>query len=213
MPLNSLILNNVGPFRSRSDGSGSAWTSLLEFDPHVNLLIGPNNVGKSTILQALISATAADSGVIRALPRAFANDLRERSVTDSSLPFAMLSWHNSIGDYRDFWIFETSDDGDWSSASLRIRGEDGFQFTDGIDWEELQRDFGYVGYHSPTAAAFRPRHLPQKGEEYEDDPSVRQAIGWKRSYGQFERDVFAEIDQVILENHQGLSGRDRRRRF
>ena len=78
------------------------------------------------------------------------------------------------------------------------------QFTDGIDWEELQRDFGYVGYHNPTAAAFRPRHLPQKDEEHEDDPSVRQAIGWKRSYGVFERDVFAEIDQVILEIIKGF---------
>ncbi len=49
MPIHSLELTNVGPFRRRPDGSGSDGIKL-EFDANVNLLIGPNNVGKSTIL-------------------------------------------------------------------------------------------------------------------------------------------------------------------
>ena len=49
MPIHSLQLTNVGPFRRRPDGNGSDGIEL-EFDPHVNLFIGPNNVGKSTIL-------------------------------------------------------------------------------------------------------------------------------------------------------------------
>lgn len=203
MPIDWLGLSNVGPFRSRP-GAERAFQIALEFDANVNLLIGPNNVGKSTILQALVSATAADRSVIKALPRAYANALRERSVTDSSLPFAVLSWHNSIGDYRDFWIFETSADGDWSSASLRIRGEDGLQFTGEFDWEELQRDFGYVGYYNPTAAAWRSGRSSKKDEENEDDPKVRWAIGWKRSYVEFEQEVFDEIERVILEITEGF---------
>ena len=210
MPIHSLALKNVGPFRRRP-GDVRAFQIALDFDANVNLLIGPNNVGKSTILQALISAIATDPGVIKALPRAYANALRERSVMDPSLPFAVLAWANSIGDYRELWIFETSADGDWESASLRIRGEDGLQFTDGIDWEELQRDFGYVGYYSPASPQRKPEsttfgsiYLPKKAEEAGEDLSVNQAIIWKGVGEEFEQSAFAEIDQVIREIIEGF---------
>ena len=207
MPIHLLALNNIGPFRRRP-GADRAFQIALDFDANVNLLIGPNNVGKSTILQALISAIATDRGVIKALPRAYANALHERSVRDPSLPFAVSSWTNSIGDYRELWIFETSADGDWESASLRIRGEDGLQFTDGIDWEELQRDFGYVGYHNPASpqrdpesTTFWPYRLPKDAE---DDLNVLRAVNLKRGGEEWEHDVFDEIDRVILEITEGF---------
>lgn len=56
MPIHSLELTNVGPFRRRPDGAGSDGIKL-EFDANVNLFIGPNNVGKSTILHALYLLT------------------------------------------------------------------------------------------------------------------------------------------------------------
>ena len=62
MPIHSLELSNVGPFRRRPDGSGSDGVKL-EFDPNVNLLIGPNNVGKSTILRVIKLLTAKENGL------------------------------------------------------------------------------------------------------------------------------------------------------
>ena len=59
MPIHSLELNNVGPFRPRPDGSGSDGIKL-EFDANVNLIIGPNNVGKSTVLRMVHSLTRRD---------------------------------------------------------------------------------------------------------------------------------------------------------
>ena len=55
MPIHSLELANVGPFRRRPDGSGDDGIKL-EFDANVNLFIGPNNVGKSAVLNMLRSA-------------------------------------------------------------------------------------------------------------------------------------------------------------
>ena len=197
----------MGPFRLRPGTVGS-FKVELEFDPNVNLFIGPNNVGKSTILQALISAVATAPDVVKALPRAYANASHERSVMGYSLPFAELVWTNSVGDYRELCIFETSDDGDWKSASLQIGGKDGLQFTDEIDWEELQRDFGYVGYHNPASpqrdpesTTFWPYHLPK---DTEDDLNVLRAVNLRRGGDEWERDVFNRIDRVILEITEGF---------
>ena len=60
MSIKSLKLSNVGPFRYRPAGPAFAPMDAagensieLEFDDHINLFIGPNNVGKSTILDSL----------------------------------------------------------------------------------------------------------------------------------------------------------------
>ena len=202
MAIKSLELFNMGPFRLRP-GATDSYKVALEFDANVNLFIGPNNVGKSTILQAIVSAIATAPDVIKALPRAYVNASHERSVMDVSLPFAELTWTNSVGDYRELCIFETSVDGDWKSASLQIGGKDGLQFADEIDWEELSRDFGYVGYRNPASpqsdlgsTTFWPHHLPK---ESEDDLSVLRAVHLKRHGEEWEHDVFDAIDRVICE--------------
>ena len=207
MPIKSLELFNMGPFRLRP-GTVEAYKIALEFDANANLLIGPNNVGKSTILQALISATATDLDVIKALPRAYANASHERSVMGFSLPFAELVWTSSVGDYRKLRIFETSDGGYWESASLQIGGKDGLQFADEIDWEELQRDFGCVRYHNPASpqrdpesTTFWPYRLPKDAE---DDLNVLRAVNLKHGGEEWEHDVFDEIDRVILEITEGF---------
>ena len=55
MPIQSLELENVGPFRFHAAAvpGTSDFKVHIEFDKDVNLLIGPNNVGKSTVLQAV----------------------------------------------------------------------------------------------------------------------------------------------------------------
>ncbi len=207
MPIKSLELFNMGPFRLRP-GTVEAYKIVLEFDPNANLLIGPNNVGKSTVLQALISAIATDPNVIKALPRAHINASHERSILGFRMPFAELVWTNSVGDYRALYISETSDDGDWQFASLQIGGKDGLQFADEIDWEELQRDFGYVGYHNPASpqrdtesATFWPYRL---SKDAEDDLNVLRAVNLKHGAEEWEHDVFDEIDRVILEITEGF---------
>ncbi len=207
MAIESLELFNMGPFRLRP-GAVDAYKIVLEFDANANLLIGPNNVGKSTILQALISAIASDLDVIKALPRAYANASHDRSIMGFSMPFAELVWTSSVGDYRKLRIFETSDDGYWESASLQIGGKDGLQFADEIDWEELQRDFGYVGYHNPASPQTDPEsttfwsYRVKKGAE--DDLNVLRAINLKRGVEEWDRGVFDEIDRVILEITEGF---------
>ena len=128
MPIQSLQLTNIGPFRPRADGGGSGRTKL-EFDPQINLLIGPNNVGKSTVLQVLASAVAGRNSVIGALPPSFTNaifdDRLGQGRPDAEIE---LVWFNSLGDYRNFWSIlgyhwhrEASD----GLASLQIGGRDG----------------------------------------------------------------------------------------
>ena len=168
MPIQSLELTNVGPFRRRPGGAGSDGIKL-EFDANVNLFIGPNNVGKSTILQVLASVTAQNDGVINALPRAFKNatteDIREeynRVGTEFS-----LVWSNPAGDYRRLWDVLAG----WASesdavfgfpselATLEIGGPNGRIEVDEINWSLFSPDFGYVGYYNPALRRIADHHV------------------------------------------------------
>ena len=226
MAIKSLELENVGPFRRRPDGSGFDGIKL-EFDANVNLLIGPNNVGKSTVLQALASVTASHVAVRSTLPRAFKNavgDVREDYNREGAE--ARLVWTNSFGDYRELWnildkfvIWNTpleprveprNRSEFYDLAHLTIGGPDGLRDSESFAWEELVRDFGYVDYHNPASPRTEPAYvtegpnLPKKAEGDEDDPSVYEAVNLKRLGSQFERNVFTEIDKVILEITKGF---------
>ncbi len=204
MPIHSLELTNVGPFRRRPEGSGSDGIKL-EFDTNVNLLIGPNNVGKSTILQVLTAVTAGYVDTADALPRAFQNaveDFRE----DYNRPGAdvSLTWTNALGDYRRLWnVLAYIKDRDYSGATLEIGGADGIREVDEFEPRDLLREFGYVGYHNPLALRIAPESYLSLGDgrvwNEDDDPSVYDAVGMKLSGEPFERDVATEIDRVILD--------------
>ena len=77
MAIQSLELEDVGPFRFRpaAVSSTSDFRLRVDFDRNVNLLVGPNNVGKSTILQA-----------VSLLTEPWNADFRERYLLDLSLP-------------------------------------------------------------------------------------------------------------------------------
>ena len=208
MPVHSLALTNVGPFRQRTDGVGTNRIEL-EFDPNVNLLIGPNNVGKSTILQALVSMTALYDDVRRGLPRAFKNAVGDhREDYGRSGAEAQLVWTNSIGDYRRLWNFLEEFVGGsdfYETASLSIGGLAGLMDVEEFDWEGLAREFGYVDYYNPSsprtpqAYVTAGSNLPQKAEGEEDDPNVYEAINLSRTGTEFQQNLLGQIDQVISE--------------
>ncbi len=208
MPIRSLVLTNIGPFRQRPDGVGTNRIEL-EFDPNTNLLIGPNNVGKSTILQALVAMTALYDDVRQGLPQAFKNaagDFREdygRAGAD-----AELVWTNSIGDYRRLWNvldeFVSSSDF-YETASLSIGGPAGLTDVEEFDWGGLVREFGYVDYYNPSsprtpqAYVTAGSNLPKRADGNEDDPNVYEAINLSRTGTEFQRKLLSQIDQVISE--------------
>lgn len=83
MPLHSLELRNLGPFIDVA----------FQFDDQINLLVGPNNCGKSTALWALGYICVTSFGLPKKLLRekagfkvAFAND-RTPDEIDGMLPF------------------------------------------------------------------------------------------------------------------------------
>ena len=207
MPIQSLKLANVGPFRRRPDGSGSEGIEL-EFDAGVNLLIGPNNVGKSTILQVLAAVTARASDAVSALPRAFKNAVTDRpSAVERPKAEFRLVWLGPVGDHREFWqvLDYHLHGGDDSFGSLRIGSPDGLREVDNFAWEKLAPDFGYVGYYNPLAPKMTPAFATYPpafnthvwGED--DDPNVYSAVGMKLSREPVDTDIAAEIDRVILE--------------
>ena len=216
MPIHSLQLTNVGPFRPRSDGGGSDRVKL-EFDPKVNLLIGPNNVGKSTILQALASAVGRRDRVINALPRSFTNAVSDH-LSGYGRPDAEIElvWSNSLGDHREFWsVLGYHLDGDASLDSLYIGGPDGLREVEDFTWDALEPEFGYVGYHNPASPQTPPAYdtrryvdlgtrLPKMAEDDADDINVHTAVGMKLDGEPFEKNVSIEIDRVISEITEGF---------
>ena len=213
MPIHSLALTNVGPFRQRPDGVGAGRIEL-EFDSNVNLLIGPNNVGKSTILQALVSMTALYDDVRGGLPQAFKNAVGDfREDYGRAGAEAELVWTNSIGDYRRLWnvLVEFVDSSDfYETASLSIGGPAGLIDVEEFDRERLAREFGYVDYHNPLAPhtpqayAIEGSNLPQRAEGEGNDPNVNEAINLSRTGTEFQRNLLRQIDQVILEITEGF---------
>lgn len=75
MPIESLSLTNIGPFRSHAR-IREIVDIELQFDGRVNLLTGPNNAGKSTILQTLALIVGVNT-VRERLPAHFKNALYE----------------------------------------------------------------------------------------------------------------------------------------
>ena len=85
MAIKSLELENVGPFRIHPSASDAK--VCIEFDNHVNLFIGPNNAGKSTVLQA-----------VNLLTECWTEDFGSRYLDAVGFPdgFARVAieWHN-----------------------------------------------------------------------------------------------------------------------
>ena len=219
MPIHSLQLANVGPFRPRADGGGPDHIKL-ECDPTVNLFIGPNNVGKSTILQALASVVGRRGRIANSLPRSFTNAVSDRRSTyerpDAEIE---LVWSTgALGDHRQFWnVLGYHLDGDISAgmALLYIGGPDGLREVEDFNWDALEGDFGYVGYHNPTSPQASSvyhtgsymdvlQHLPKMAEDDAENANVHAVVDMKLTGEPFEKDVATEIDRVISEITEGF---------
>ena len=236
MPIKSLELSNVGPFRRRPDGAGNDGVEL-EFDANVNLFIGPNNVGKSTILQALAAVTARPRlyhNAISALPGTFTSAVTDRrSVSERPEAEFLLVWSSPIGDHREFWnTLDYHINGDYSFGSLSIGSPEGLREVENFAWEELAREFGYVGFcdtasrmqqttpprlpgmlpglpehrseSTPYIPASPPRLIPGMGKDG-DDHNIFQAV--ERHRGQEAPGYWTvrpELDRVISEITEGF---------
>ena len=152
MPIKSLELSNVGPFRTRPDGAGSDGIKL-EFDANVNLFIGPNNVGKSTVLDMLRLLGSEN------LATRFRSE--ERATSDRG-EHGSLSVEWMVGpDERIRFNFPHVefqyagiDLDPWSVSSVEIPGvDDPLKFGDITEgrnaWNNRIKDHGYVGYYNP----------------------------------------------------------------
>ena len=150
MPIHLLQLTNVGPFRSRPDGSGADGIKL-ELDPNVNLFIGPNNVGKSTILEMIHSLTGQDLKVAL-------EDKTRYSISHQPTLLA-IEWRDMQGQRR-YFRFPKLFSPTWGRGWLCAGGEGDvlFAVVDGKEksgrevmnrWDDLIKEHGYVGYYNP----------------------------------------------------------------
>ena len=146
MPIKSLKLSNVGPFRPHAR-KGELYDIELQFDGQVNLLIGPNNSGKSTILLTL-AMIAGGNAVREGLPAHFKNALYEWTRGE---PCYGMEWSNRYGEPRQssnlLSAFETG-------SGLYGTVGDTYEMSDatvGSETEILMLELGYMGYYNPEA--------------------------------------------------------------
>ena len=214
MAIKTLKLLHVGPFRPRPAedashepvGTWAGYDLEIDFHEQVNLLIGPNNVGKSTVLQSL-AAVIAGFAFDAELPRSFLSAMDDIKANGEQ-PEAEFSlyWNGPIGDYRNLsgiFSFHMSD----SAAFLKIGGLDGVQEIQGedIDWVALGKEFGYVDFHTPNRNESTYLIVrPNSNSTGEDDRSVYKAIDLKSSGTQFEQSVAVEVGRVVSEITTGF---------
>lgn len=91
MAIQSLELSNIGPFRARPDADAANDTGIrVEFDDDVNLFVGPNNSGKSTVLQAVNLLTQRWTRLFLRRYTQFAG-----FPTDPDAAAVAINWRNS----------------------------------------------------------------------------------------------------------------------
>ena len=161
MPIHSLELANVGPFRRRPDGSGDDGIKL-EFDANVNLFIGPNNVGKSTVLRMVHSLTGRD------LEAALKDKTRYEISHQPTL--LALEWENSQNRRR-YFRFPKLFSPSWGEGWLCAGSEDDVLFAVVDDeeetsreimsrWDDFIKEHGYVDYYNPLQHDKRKQYRP-----------------------------------------------------
>ena len=152
MPIKSLELRNVGPFRRRPDGAGADGIEM-EFDAKVNLLIGPNNVGKSTILRVIKLLTTNNNGL----------NTGELRQSDTPPGYLAVEWLNEQGAFRSVElpaVYLSSDYYHHLNEGDRLTL--GFGNIAGVNvdldqWDGLMVEHGYVAYQG---TAFFPEIRP-----------------------------------------------------
>ncbi len=167
MAVKSLALQLAGPFRR-----AGVWNDIeLEFNRQVNLMIGPNNVGKSTILRTLALIVGGDA-VRQHLPGHFKKTLYE--WPQGKYPRFTMRWSNFHGEPR---TMDGRQSGLFGAGSLFIQiGESGdveeveYYGEGKLKIDTLVRELGYVGYYNPEMSGIDSTHkeLSDSGEAVED---------------------------------------------
>ena len=161
MAIKSFELGNVGPFRPRpATGRLEQPVSVvgqpdvkMEFDDHVNLFIGPNNVGKSAVLN-MLRVLGADNLVTR-----FRSE--ERATSDRSQPGSLsVEWMTGQNERKRFnfpnieFMYAGIEWDPSMAGSFEIPNADmplpfGDLMTARDVWNHHIKDHGYVGYYNP----------------------------------------------------------------
>ena len=217
MVIKSLELENVGPFRFHSAANDASDGKVcIEFDNHVNLFIGPNNTGKSTILQAVDLLT--ERWTVD-----FSNRyLKTVGFSDDFARVAML-WHNGQNQrlrfrssyhvlsavMRKMTTAAAPPGFAYAPAHILVPRQSPVQAVEMeqvgtiqhldlgtpqevsyADWSRHKReDFGYVGYATHTDHS---QHDAQSFATY------------SRAHNEFEHDVFRTMQQIISQITQGF---------
>ena len=154
MPIKRLGLSNVGPFRTRGS-RGAPYALEMTFDEQVNLLVGPNNVGKSTILETLALIVGGES-VRQRLPAHFERALYE--WPDGDVPRFTTGWSNYDGEARTLSGLVT---GFFGAGSLIFQIEDTgeeeeieYRADDKVKIDTSIQEIGYIGYYNPETQEF-----------------------------------------------------------
>ncbi len=216
MPIESFGLLNVGPFRPRPQrppgGHQSRRSSVkFEFDEKVNLFIGPNNVGKSTVLWSLACVTG-DWYLDGVLPP---NRLISEDQDSDNKALFVLEWKDQL-DKR--WRLRGRL---WThDLSLRITelGAGPERIIDDISdeieimYDKISRDNGFIGFYGPESYTptkpsgwddflygFRVNKADFDASEYDDsdDMYVNFLILLRNNPQRFYREVFSEVIDVI----------------
>lgn len=195
MSIKSLKLSNVGPFRRRPDGSGSDGIEL-EFDANVNLFIGPNNVGKSTILHALYLLTRHRV------------DAHLGGDVSSVLRRVGPSWGHAYGPHDESSRFTITPHGNGqpiSGSFAELMKPLAVQSNGRSSWNEIVDGYGFIGYRHTVSgidAGNGPHDVDARIEDQEDLSlltSAHNVAQMLESPHEFDRQVVPVIFEAVSE--------------
>ena len=207
MPIKSLKLSNVGPFRRRPDGTGSDGIEL-EFDANVNLFIGPNNVGKSTILHALYLLTR--------------HRVDEHSGGDVSsiARLAGPSWDRAYGPHADSLQFAITPFGyaqPISGSFAEIFAPLVIQSNGQPSWNAIIDDYGFIGYRHTVSGIDAGIRASDTDDQIQNQldlslltsaHNIAQMLeGSDEFYRQVVPVIFEAITEITQEFHLTIDGR------
>ena len=225
MTVTSLELENVGPFRFRAAAvpKKNDFKVRIEFDKDVNLFIGPNNVGKSTILQA-----------VRLLTERWTEEFSERymqSVSaspDDNFASVSMEWRDSQhqnvrfeSKYSDLYRVL----GAIANNARRDRRGDAYRTNMGMGHIQTQQAVDRVANETVGAIKYlnmaadsancsyreweehKNKHLGYVGYATHATYNLENAdslVGYSQGHSDFDRDVYVTMSRTIAQIMHGF---------
>ena len=171
MAISRITLDGIGPFlgiyarrpEGRFDDGTLEPDIAIDFHPRINLLVGPNNTGKSTILEMVNVLVSREFGA--KFSAGYFDEYDHRGLFDEGMSAFSVEWTSPLGHHRLFQFAGNEYPGTSQDLGIDARivldGGTSVLGPEEMDnWTRYASEHGYVGYYNPKWFDAKLNYVP-----------------------------------------------------